>query len=62
MDKETQDRKVRPTLRCVSINELIWQQLKTLAGKASETKSSYIRQLIKKQYKKERGNELISTG
>lgn len=49
------DQKVRPTLRCVSISEPVWQLLTTLAEKAGETKSSYLRYLIKSRFKKERG-------
>ena len=61
MQKQTDDSRVRPDLKCLSIGE-IWDKLKYLSNQEGLSASGYIRQIILRQYKKERGKELISVG
>ena len=53
--------RIRPELRCIAIQKEIWQQVKELAADNSRSVSSYIREVIKKEYKKlkNRDNALV---
>ena len=59
--KQEDNFRIRPELRCIAIQEAIWQQVKELAADNSRSVSSYIREVIKKEYKKlkNRDNALV---
>lgn len=44
--------KCRPELRCISISNGVWEMVKELASKESESISAFIRYLIKKEYQR----------
>lgn len=56
---DTNNKKRKNELKCLSIGE-IWDKAKYLAKKEGRTVSAYIRETIKKQYKKERRKEVAS--
>jgi len=52
MQSEETDIRVRPTLRCVSVDDETWVKAKEVAVEEDRPVSSYIRSLIKSDYSK----------
>ena len=61
MENTTDADRVRPELRCIAVAEPIWQQAKELASSDGRSISSYIREVIKRQYRKEKKQEINSS-
>ena len=52
----------REDLHCISIHPTVWEQLRILANGNGRSISNYIREVIKKEFKKERRKDLTSVG
>ncbi len=50
MQSEEIDSRVRPTLRCISMDDETWSKAKQVACENDRPVSSYIRSLIKSDY------------
>ena len=62
MDEERLPSRKRKDCHCISVPVKEWECFVLMAEKDSRTVSSYLRYLVKKERKKERGKELASVG
>lgn len=56
------DPRIRQELRCIAIHEPIWQQAKELAALDGRSVSSFLREVIKKEYRNSKKQRKVLVG